>query len=283
MKTPILFLIYNRPQYTKEVLAAIRQAKPSRLFIAADGPKINVEGDAMLCDQTRSITQDIDWPCEVELLFRDANLGCKLGVSSAIDWFFSHVSEGIILEDDCLPNQSFFRFCELLLDHYRNEKQVMMIGGANPATTVNLQGDYFFSRFYNIWGWATWRRAWSKYDIKISDWPGLKEKKFLDKIFPNNLKNRLFIERMFDEAYGNERCSVWSLQCTYTCLINDGYAVLPVRNLVSNIGLIGTHEMNHDQLFLPTENQNYDNMEHRKEIKSEQDIEDFLFEKSGLS
>ncbi len=283
MKTPILFIIYNRPEYTKKVFEAIKKAKPEKLFISADGPRSDRVGDVGLCEETRKIIDGVDWKCEVKILFRDKNLGCRLGVSSGISWFFEHVEEGIILEDDCLPNESFFYYCEILLEKYRNENKVMMISGSNPATSIEGENDYFFSRFYHIWGWATWKRAWEKFDISISTWPKLKKENFLDGIFKNNLKNKIFIERMFDDVYGNEKCSVWSLQWTYACLVNGAFAILPKQNLISNIGFVGVHEMNNDQLFLVTKNINFNNFSHPIEIKIDQDIEKVLFDKSGLS
>jgi len=282
MTTPILLLIYNRPDYTKEVFAAIRDARPKKLYISADGPRTDIKDDFKLCGETRNIVSQVDWECEVKTLFRDKNLGCKLGMSGGINWFFENVDEGIILEDDCLPNNSFFNFCENLLEKYRDENKVMMIAGSNPATSVDLEDDYFFSRFYTIWGWATWKRAWDKFDINVSDWPKFKSANYLETIFPNNLKNRIFIERMFDEAYGSEKCSVWSLQWTYSCMVNGGFAILPKHNLISNIGLIGTHEMNNEQLFLETQEINLDTNLHPSEISIHQYIEDLLFEKSGL-
>jgi hypothetical protein len=282
MKTPVLFLIYNRPQYTEKVFEAIRNAEPERLFISADGPKSGKSADLQLCEEVRRIVTKIDWPCTVKTLLRDENLGCKLGMSSGINWFFDQVDEGIILEDDCLPNKSFFRFSEMMLEKYRDENKIMMIAGSNPATSVNIEDSYLFSRFYTIWGWATWKRAWNKFDINITAWPKLKADRFLETIFSDNLKNRNFIERMFDEANGNENCSVWSLQWTFACLVNNAFAIIPKHNLVSNIGLIGTHEMNNNQLFMEEQEIDYNDFLHPKQIKIDQYIEDLFFEKSGL-
>lgn len=282
MKTPILFLVYNRPEYTKRVFKAIREARPEMLFVSADGPKANQPEDIKLCEQAREIATQIDWPCEIKTLFRNQNLGCKLAISGGINWFFENVPEGIILEDDCLPNKSFFTYCEILLERYRNENRVMMISGSNPATSVESSSDYFFSRFYTIWGWATWKRAWDKFDINITNWPKLKKENFLEKIFPHNLENRLFTERMFDNIHGNEKSSVWGLQWVYACMTNNAFVILPKHNLISNIGLSGTHEMDERQLSLKTAEFDFDHFSHPSEIKTEQNIEDLLFEKSGL-
>ena len=281
METPVLFLIYNRPEYTKKVFESIRTAKPRKLFIHADGPKIDKLGDVELCVEVRNIVSNIDWDCEVRTIFRENNLGCKLGMSGGISWFFENVDEGIILEDDCLPNSSFFLYCEKLLEKYRNEDQVMMISGSNPAVSVDISTDYFFSHFYHIWGWATWKKAWEKFDIEISDWPKYREGDFLEKKFPTSLENRIFIKQMFDQIYG-KKASVWGVQWTYACLINNGYAILPTHNLISNIGYTGTHKMNNDQLDLKTIKINFNNLKHPDRIEVDYRIEDYLFEKSGL-
>lgn len=281
MKTPVLFLIYNRPEYTKKVFEVIKKAKPKKLFISADGPKVGNLKDIELCEEARKIVSHVDWVCEVKTNFRNDNLGCKLAMSSGISWFFDNVDEGMILEDDCLPNASFFLYCEKLLNKYRNEDKIMMISGSNPATSLDIDSDYFFSYFYHIWGWATWKRAWKKFDINISDWPKFKNSNFLGQKFPSNLENRLFLEKMFDQIYG-KKSSVWDVQWTYTCLVNNGFAILPKHNLISNIGFIGTHQMNNNQLILETKEIDLEKIIHPVSIDVNRDIEDYLFEKSGL-
>ncbi|MCK9273294.1 glycosyltransferase family 2 protein [Candidatus Gracilibacteria bacterium] len=281
MKTPVLFLIYNRPEYTQKVFDAIRNIKPQKIFIHADGPKAEDLEDIKLCSDTRDIVKKIDWECEVKTLFRETNLGCKLGMSGGISWFFENVEEGIILEDDCLPNKSFFIFCEKLLEKYRHEEKIMMMSGSNPATEVNISSSYFFSYFFHIWGWATWKRAWNKFDIKISDWPNFRDGDFLKSKFPKNDKNRKLIKQMFDRIY-EKKSSVWGVQWTYTCLINDGFCILPKCNMISNIGFIGTHKMNNDQLLLDTNEINFEDFKYATDIKINYQIEDCLFNKSGL-
>jgi len=180
LKTPVLFLVFNRPDTTRRVFEAIRAARPARLFLVADGPRERQPDDKEKCERVRYIATDIDWDCEVKTLFRKENLGCKNGVSSAIDWFFSHVDEGIILEDDCLPTESFFWFCEELLRRYRNDSRVMQICGSNFLRGWQRNNDsYYFSGYGPIWGWASWRRAWIYYDVDMKLWPEVKEKKIL--------------------------------------------------------------------------------------------------------
>lgn len=282
MDTPILFLIYNRAEYTRPVFEAIRAARPRQLFIAGDGPRPDQPDDADQCATARAIVSGVDWPCEVRTLYQSVNLGCKMGMSTGISWFFDQVEEGIILEDDCLPDPSFFPFCTIMLERYRDDEQIMMIGGANPATVIDSPYDYFFSRFYNIWGWACWRRAWKKFDIRISSWQAVKATSLLADFFPEE-RNRAFLIRMFDDAYGNPLCSVWSLQWTYACLVNGGLAILPTHNLISNIGVVGTHEMNMAQLFLQTRPLVTEALKHPETIDVDQRVERLLFDATGLS
>ena len=153
------------------VLDAVRAAAPKRLYLAADGPRVDVPSDVDRCDRTRRVLEDVTWPCEVQRLYQTDNLGCKRGVGAAIDWFLTHEESGIILEDDCMPTVDFFPFCAELLERYRDSPEVMMIGGHNPlGMWDSTDGSYVFSRTAPIWGWATWRRAWSRYDPGLTRW-----------------------------------------------------------------------------------------------------------------
>jgi len=166
--TPILFLVFNRPNTTQRVFNVIRQVKPKQLFVAADGPRRDKGADEEKCEATREIVKQIDWDCEVKTLFREENLGCGKAVSSAITWFFENVEEGIILEDDCLPNLDFFGYCEELLDRYRDNREVMFIGGDNFQKGKKWgDASYYFSAYNHVWGWATWKRTWDIYDFKL--------------------------------------------------------------------------------------------------------------------
>ena len=243
LQTPVLFLIFNRPDTTQKVFDEIRKAQPAKLFVAADGPRMDRPADYELCRKTREIIQQVDWDCSVSTLFRNENLGCKRGVSSAIDWFFSRVEEGIILEDDCVPDQSFFSFCQELLERYRDDERVMMISGTNYLfNRVEMPESYFFSKYYPIWGWATWKRAWSYYDITMSDWPQYDSKHFLENIYCHAKIIGLF-KSMFQDVYAN-RIDTWDIQWVYASVINHGLAICPKYNLISNIGISGTHVEN---------------------------------------
>ena len=158
--TPVLFLIFNRPDTTKQVFSAIQKARPPRLYVAGDGPRPEQSNEAEICEIVRSIATNVDWDCEVKTLFRDHNFGCRLAVSQAISWFFENEPEGIILEDDCLPSQSFFWFCQELLEDFRNDKQVGAICGFySNELDYKPSASYFFSRYMRVWGWAGWRRT----------------------------------------------------------------------------------------------------------------------------
>ncbi len=162
---PVLFLIFNRPDTTQPVFNEIREAKPTKLFVAADGPRDNKKGEKEECEKTRKIIEQVDWDCELYKLYRDKNLGCKIAVSSAIDWFFENVEEGIILEDDCLPHPSFFRFCQELLEKYKGDERVFVISGDNFLFgRKRTNYSYYFSRYNHCWGWAGWIRTLSDYD-----------------------------------------------------------------------------------------------------------------------
>jgi len=243
LNTPILFLIFNRPDTTQKVFNEIRKAQPAQLFVAADGPRKDRSADFELCNKTRNIIQRVDWDCRVFTRFQDENLGCKRAVSSAIDWFFSNVEEGIILEDDCVPDQSFFPFCKQLLEKYRDDERVMMISGMNYLfNKIEINESYFFSRYYPIWGWATWKRAWSQYDLTMSDWPDYNSQNFLNHIYCHT-KIASFLHDMFQKAYFN-KIDTWDIQWVFACVINNGLAICPKYNLISNIGVIGSHADN---------------------------------------
>ena len=243
--TPILLLIFNRPQATKKVFQQLRIFKPQYLFVSADGPRAFNVNDKELCVETRKIIDNIDWHCEVKTHYSDINLGCKIGVSSGIDWFFDHVEEGIILEDDCLPGPSFFQFCENMLAHYRNNEKVMHIGGSNfQDGIIRGSGSYYFSSIPHVWGWATWRRAWRKYDVSIKSFPELMNNHQFDKLYFSDRIKQYWLKN-FELVYTNRK-DTWDIQWMYTVSIHHGMSVIPNSNLVSNIGFESgaTHTFN---------------------------------------
>lgn len=242
LKTAVLFLVFNRLDTTIEVFESIRQAKPPKLYIAADGARESIQDEKEKVDSVRDyVTANIDWGCEVRTLFREKNLGCKMAVSTAIDWFFENEEMGIIIEDDCLPSQSFYWFCEKMLHEYKNDNRVMMVSGTNYFLDIrdNIKHDYFFSRHFTIWGWATWRRAWNKYDVKMATWRTA--------IQPGDLQfvsNHIYIVKHFQNMFNliyNNNLNTWDIQWVYTCLFNYGLCLTPSINMIHNIGVDGTH------------------------------------------
>ncbi|MDX3959076.1 hypothetical protein Q6A78_01520 [Aliarcobacter skirrowii] len=243
LKTAVLFLVFNRLDTTKQVFQAIREAKPPRLYIAADGARESKEGEAEKVKAVRDyILQNIDWDCEVKTLFREQNFGCKMAVSSAITWFFENEEMGIILEDDCLPSQSFFWFCEELLDRYKDEKKIFMITGTSYLfNEIKSEDNYFFSKYMSIWGWCTWKDRWNNYDLNMSNFPEIKQKGLIDSYFhwDENVKN-IFMS-YYEMAYG-KKIDTWDFQWIYKCAEKNGLCLTPYLNLVSNIGIEGTRD-----------------------------------------
>ena len=249
LSTPILFLIFNRPENTEKVFSAIREVQPTHLFLAADGPRTHIPNEVALCEAARKIIEKVDWPCEIKTLFREDNLGCRKAVGGAITWFFQHVPEGIVLEDDCVPNADFFTFCTTLLAHYRNDTRVMGICGSNyqfgqqrgPAT-------YYFSNLMAVWGWASWARAWKHFDAELSTFPAFtSENQIANALFDS--KSRLFWQTKINDVYigGNS----WAFPWCYSILKSNGLCAIPNKNLVTNIGFgdASTHAWNAQSIF----------------------------------
>lgn len=265
-ETPILFLIFNRPDTTQLVFNEIKKLHPKYLFVAADGPRKDKPDDHNNCMLTREIIQQVNWDCHIFTLFRDQNLGCKTAVSSAIDWFFSQVDEGIILEDDCLPDPSFFQFCQDLLRKYRNDSRIMMIGGTNFQFNKNKSyNSYYFSRYFHIWGWASWKRAWKFYDVEMSFWPEIRKNGLLYDILQDKRIIKYW-ESIFNKVY-NGYINTWDYQWVFSCWIQGGLSIIPNQNLISNIGFgqSGTHttgdnifsKMSHFSINFPLKHPNY--------------------------
>jgi len=235
LKAAVLFLIFNRLDTTKQVFEAIRKVKPPKLYIACDGPRDTRLGEADLVKSIRDyIMAHIDWQCETKTLFHDKNLGCKLAVSSAIDWFFKNEEFGIILEDDCLPSKSFFRFCDELLVRYLNDNHIMQISGFNPLVAYPIDTSYCFSRFGPTWGWATWRRAWKRYDINMPSYPE-KRANLLREGFVQTEAEQKWRQKIFDQVY-YQKLDTWDYQWSYAKHLFKGLCIIPRINLVSNIG-----------------------------------------------
>ncbi len=232
----IAFIIFNRPKYTQKVFDEIKKARPQKLFVIADGPRTPEE--AIRCKAARKIIDQVDWDCEVHKNYSPTNLGCKMRVASGISWFFEHVEEGIILEDDCVPDPTFFGFASDMLERYRDNAKIMMVAGSNSLSDYAIKDSYIFSKYFAIWGWATWRRAWQKYDLTMQTWPSKKRSGFLNTVYVE----KYMVEhttKLFDQAYNGE-VDTWDTQWFYACLVSGGYSIVPKGNLISNIGIEGT-------------------------------------------
>ena len=238
-ETAVAFFVFNRPGTTKIVFDEIRKIKPKKLFVIADGPRNDKPGEIEKCIETRKIIDTIDWDCEIHKNYSEENLGCKIRISSGISWVFGYVEEAIILEDDCVPDLSFFPFCETLLKKYSDDKRIMMISGSNLLFDSDIVNEsYYFSQYYPIWGWATWKRAWKLYDIKMSKWPEFKRDKILGSIYSNRLFIH-YIERILDDVFA-DKDDTWDAQWFFSCLVQRGLCISPAKNLIKNIGVKGT-------------------------------------------
>lgn len=241
---PILFLVFKRPDTTARVFEAIRRARPERLYVAADGPREGRDGEAERCEETRRIATSVDWPCEVQTLFRDKNLGCRDAVSGAISWFFDNEPEGIILEDDCLPDPSFFPYCAELLERYRDDERVAVITGNNFQPSMgSYPYSYYFSIYNHCWGWASWRRAWQHYDKDMRHYQEFLDSGALESLSPvAGFADHW--QRIFADVERRQIDS-WAYVWTYSCWANSGLTCTPRANLVSNIdfGDDGTHTL----------------------------------------
>lgn len=240
--TPILLLIFNRPDTTEVVFRAIREVRPTVLFVAADGPRRDRPDDVEKCNLARNIIRGIDWPCQVHQLFQATNLGCGRGPAAGISWFFEHVTEGIILEDDIHPSPDFFLFCRTLLERYRNDARVMEIGGVNLIARACEADpyDYHFSDHGHTWGWATWRRAWRHFDYTIRNYRATDVQYFLRSAFGSAYAYTHFRNLLETTYCHNSRITWWDYQWEFARRINSGLSVVPAKNLIINIGL-GKH------------------------------------------
>lgn len=235
VQSPILFLVFNRPDQTSRVFEAIKAAKPGRLYISADGPRPGNSEDTRLCNTVRAIVTQVDWPCRIRTQFNLENQGCKMAVSSAISWFFEQEPEGIILEDDCLPSPAFFHFCDGLLEKYRNDTRIFCITGFNAQKGQQRgEASYYFSQICNIWGWASWRRVWKLYDRDLSRYSNDHALHFLQ----NNFQDPLLMEEWMNIFYllKEGKIDTWDHQLHFISFFENGLCIVPNVNLISNIG-----------------------------------------------
>lgn len=232
VNTPVAFIIFRRPDLTARVFERIRAARPPRLFIIADGARTSQETSQ--CAEARRIVEGVDWPCEVKRNYSDQNMGCCDRIATGLDWVFAQVPEAIILEDDCRPAQSFFRFCAELLDHYRQVDRVMHISGSNFLVERATPYSYYFSRYAHMWGWATWARAWRHMDLRLREWQQFKNSAIRE-LFPDKDERSYWIQKLHPFFTG-QRTDTWDHPWQYSIWAQRGVCIVPQTNLVTNIG-----------------------------------------------
>lgn len=240
--TPLIYIIFNRPDLTQESFEVIRRIRPARLFVVADGPRTDQPGEADRCAAARAIVDDIDWPCEITRDYSEINLGCARRISTGITAALARVDRAIILEDDCLPHESFFTFCGDILERYAEDTRVMAVTGNNFQSGVKRGPDrYYFSKYFHCWGWATWARAWKHYDHDLSAWPESRKRGLLAATFPDRVEYEYW-EQIFD-AMAADKWDTWDYRYMFACFSQSGLTVTPQSNLVSNVGFRqdGTH------------------------------------------
>jgi hypothetical protein len=232
---PILLMLFNRPETTKQVFERVRTAMPAQLFIAANGPRPDVPSDNAKCAEVRAIFDNIDWKCEVHVNFRPTNIGMQKHWRVALDWFFESVDSGIILEDDCVPDISFFEYCGELLDKYKDDTHIMHINGSNfQFGQKRGNASYFFSKYPHVWGWATWRRAWQRYDSKLSSFPSFKANHLIDSAVSTDAEKKYWM-KFFESLYGGSR-EASDVTWAYTIWSHESFCITPNVNMITNIG-----------------------------------------------
>lgn len=235
MKSPVLLLAFNRPDTTRQIFQAIRAAQPPKLYVAVDGPRADRRTDAPLRDEVLAIVGEVDWECEVHTKYEPTNLGCKTAVSDAISWMLAAEGEGIILEDDTLPCPSFFDYCDVMLDRYREDPTVQVVSGYNPVVGLVDSGQpYSFSNFPMIWGWATWQRTWDDYDVALTDWTSARSAEFPAVVAKSKQATEFWDDRF--RSIQDGRVDTWDYQLVELLWRSGGYAALPAESLIVNLG-----------------------------------------------
>lgn len=286
IKTPILFVIFNRPEFTQKVFDAIRQAKPSKLYIIADGPRDSHPKDKELCEQTLKIVEHIDWPCEVKRNYSEKNMGCGPRISSGITWAFEYTDQLIVIEDDCVPNLDFFVFMEEMLEKYKDNTQIGTVTGFSPKITdlKNYPFSYYFSKFYYMWGWGTWKRVWDKYEYKLDSWKEKSDSFIFSKIEDKIISRQ--IARDFNNVYQNNETlnnvNTWDFQLMYTHFKYDLFCIKSRENLIENLG-VGVQDATHTILDNPIGDMQHQGLKtpliHQSQISWTKDLDLKVFRK----
>ena len=232
--TPVVLCVYNRPHLTRQVLAALRAVQPVRILVVADGPRIDDPADHAKCEHVIRLTKAIDWKADIEWNVSDVNMGCRKRIQTGLSWAFGRLEEAIVLEDDCVPHESFFSFCSELLDRYRGDPRVGLISGSSFQFEADCgAASYFFSRYPLLWGWAAWRRTWQLYDPDLDGWEPLRETAWLSDFLADPLAGAYW-RQIFDQVRSG--FDTWDYSMTFSCWRSGALSVHPHRNLVCNIG-----------------------------------------------
>jgi hypothetical protein len=279
MQTPVALLIFNRPEITSRLVDEIIRAQPPKVLVFADGPRPDHPEDAALIAATKTVVSEAPWPCEVLTNYSETNLGTKYRPATGLDWVFQNVEQAVFFEDDCLPHPSFFRFCDELLERYRDDERVMMISGNNFMGGRRLTTDsYLFSHYAGIWGWATWRRAWRHYDDELREWPAVRETRFLQDVLQNE-DEVTFWRQCFDRLISGET-QTWDHQWQFACWAQRGLSIMPAVNLCTNVGFGPTaqhyKEFDPKLAAVPVEEMHFP-LQHPQSIVRNREADDFAF------
>ena len=282
VKRAVAMIVFNRPDTTRRVFEKVRQVKPTKLFIIADGPRENNKDDLVKCAEVREIFNNIDWDCKLFTNYSERNLGCGKRPATGISWVFENVDEAIFLEDDCVPDISFFRFCDEMLERYRYDSRIMLISGTNQLIEWHRgEYSYHFSNFGGIWGWASWARAWKYFDIEISLW----ENPIIKEVLKFKLDKIQYYSRsqIYDELlYNSKNTTAWDYQWGFARLIQSGLAIVPSKNLITNIGhssdATHTHNKNSPVANLPTKSLEFP-LNHPPYVIADKEYDTLMYQK----
>ena len=238
METPVVLIIFNRPNTTRQVFDEIARAKPKKLFVLADGPRHGRPEDLEKCSATRKVVDRLSWDCEVCRIYSDENLGVGKRVLSGLNEVFQEVDRAIIFEDDCVPHQTFFQFCEELLDRYNDDQRVMHISGRLAPTRYKAPSlySYYFSYSLNCWGWATWARAWKLFDYEIKLYRQLRTTNWLVDVLGHR-RIADFMYNIFESFYDKAaNVSAWDQKWNFAVWSQHGLGIRPYVNLIHYAG-----------------------------------------------
>ncbi|MBU0460075.1 MAG: hypothetical protein KJ771_04670 [Nanoarchaeota archaeon] len=244
MDAPVLLITFNRPENTRKVFEKIKQAKIKRLYIFNDGPRNGNMGDIKAQSQIKSLIDEIDWECDLHTNFQEKNLGCGKGCATAISWAFENEENLIILEDDCVPSLPFFKYCNYTLEKYWHDTRIWLISGRShqQGTRFFDNQDYIFTHYGHIWGWATWKRCWNHFDIRMKDLPNFLKSGGSLNVLATPEEGRLYNKKYHKLSTDkNLSTHAWGFQFIFSILKNAGLCIVPAKNLIQNIGHIGTH------------------------------------------